>query len=208
MCRNTRTTITVAPQRCMPRTSSPSEDLVVDVLDRRVRLVGRRAVVHRQEDAGHGLRQEGEHRRRAERVEPVGPLRRLAEHEPARERAEAGALVDPADHGDRDLGGGLLDALALERLLVLGGLAVAVAVDDRLVALARDGTEGPESPGGSGAGSAARRPDRSRRPWDGWWCGCLPRQTGQVSPPPQSPRLWACWPNPAKFRLRMAQRQF
>src|SRR5215217_7440853 len=111
------------------------EDLVVDVLDRGVRLVGRRPVVHRQEDAGHGLGDEREHRRRAQRVEPVRALRGLAEHEAAGERAQARALVDPADDRGRDLGGGLLHALALKGLLLLGALAV-LAVDDGLVALA------------------------------------------------------------------------
>ena len=43
-----------------------------------------RGVVHRQEDAGDGLVEEREQRRRAQRVEPVGPLRHLAEHRPAR----------------------------------------------------------------------------------------------------------------------------
>ena len=42
---------------------------------------------------------------------------------------------------------------------------------------------------------------RDRR--DGWTCGCRLLRTGRTSPVP-SPRLWACWPNPAKFRLRMA----
>ena len=73
------------------------EDLVGDV---RGRLVGARGVglvVHRQEDAGDRLREEGEHRGRAERVEPVGALGHLAVEEAAQEGRGAGALVEPAD---------------------------------------------------------------------------------------------------------------
>ena len=59
------------------------EDVVGDVARRLVGLGRRRRVVHRQEHAGDRLRDEREHRRRAERVEPVGPLRDLAEEHPA-----------------------------------------------------------------------------------------------------------------------------
>ena len=88
------------------------EDVVGDV---RGGLVGAgrvRLVVHRQEDAGDRLRQEGEHRGRAERVEPVGALRDLAVEEAAQERAGAGALVEPADDA-----GDALDRVLLGRRL-------------------------------------------------------------------------------------------
>ena len=86
------------------------EDLVRDA---RRRLVGARRVrlvVHRQEHARDRLREEGEHRGRAERVVPVGALRDLAVEEAAQERAGAGALVEPADDAR-----GALDRLLLRR---------------------------------------------------------------------------------------------
>src|SRR3712207_8533949 len=55
-------------------------------------------VVHRQHHAGDRLREEGEHRGRAERVEPVRALRGLAVEEAAQERAGAGALVRSEEH--------------------------------------------------------------------------------------------------------------
>ena len=104
--------ITVAPHLCMPRTNSPRKTSLV-MCGRGLVGAGRvRLVVHRQEDAGDRLREEGEHRRRAERVEPVGALRDLAEEEAAQERAGAGALVEPADDaGD-----------ALDRVVLRGRL--------------------------------------------------------------------------------------
>ena len=93
------------------------EHVVGHVANRFVRAAGGiRAVVHRQENAGDGLREEGEHRRGAERVEPVGALRHLAEHQPAGAAAQRGALVDPVD--DVDPG----------RLGALGHAALAVAL--------------------------------------------------------------------------------
>src|SRR3712207_8791851 len=55
-------------------------------LFRSVGLGGRGPVVHGQEDPRHGLREEGEHRGGAERVEPVRPVRHLAVEEAAEER--------------------------------------------------------------------------------------------------------------------------
>ena len=49
---------------------------------------------------------EREHRRRAQRVEPVGPLRDLAVEHPREEARRAGALVDPPD----EVGAALLEA--------------------------------------------------------------------------------------------------
>src|SRR5207237_3685461 len=97
------------------------EDVVLDVLDRLVRLRGRRPVIHGQEDARHGLREECKQRRGAERVEPVGPLWDLAVEKPPQEWPGAGALVDPADDRDRSLGEGLLAALAIGLPLALAG---------------------------------------------------------------------------------------
>ena len=77
------------------------EGLVGDVARRLVGPGGRRVVVHGQEDAGDRLVEEGEHRRRAQRVEPVGPLGDLAEHHPPRGARQRRALVDPVDGGDR-----------------------------------------------------------------------------------------------------------
>ena len=87
-----------------PADELAEEDVVGQVGDRPVGLGRRGRVVHRQEDAGDRLDDEGEQGRRAERVEPVGPLRHLAEEHPGEEAAAAGALVDPAD----DVGAGLL----------------------------------------------------------------------------------------------------
>ncbi len=82
------------------------ERLVGDVPGRLVGVGRRRVVVHGQEDAGDRLVEEGEHRRRAQGVEPVGPLGDLAEHHPARAAGQRGALVDPVDGGDAAFLGG------------------------------------------------------------------------------------------------------
>ena len=87
MWRKTRITITLEPHLCMPCTNCAEEDVVVDVGDRGVGLGRRGRVEHRQEDAGDRLDDEGEERRRAERVEPVGPLRHLAVEHPGEEAA-------------------------------------------------------------------------------------------------------------------------
>jgi hypothetical protein len=84
-----------------------------------------------QEDARHRLRQEREHRGRAERVEPVGAVRDLAVEEAAQERAGAGALVHPSHYRDRDVLQRLGAALALGLGLLLAFL------DERLAALAQ-----------------------------------------------------------------------
>ncbi len=84
------------------------EDVVVDVRDRGVGLGGRRRVEHRQEDARDRLRDEGDEGGRAERVEPVGPLRHLAVEHPGEEARGGGALVDPGE----DVGGRVLGLVA------------------------------------------------------------------------------------------------
>ncbi len=78
-------------------------DLVVDVGDRGVGLGRRGRVEHRQEDAGDGLDDEGEEGRGAERVEPVGPLRHLAEEHAGEEAGGGEPLVDPTEGVDRRL---------------------------------------------------------------------------------------------------------
>ena len=100
------------------------EHVVVDVLHGRVGLGRRRAVVHGEEDARHRLREEREHRGRAERVVPVGALRDLAVEEAAQERPAAGALVEPRDGRDRDLERRLLQPLAVRLALGLLGRLV------------------------------------------------------------------------------------
>src|SRR4051812_10247608 len=106
------------------------EDVVGDVARRFVGLRGRRRVVHGQEHAGGGLRQEREHRGRAERVEPVGPLRDLAEEHPADAARQRRPLVDPVDRADPRL------AHLLERP---GLVALARARGRRLEALRQRG---------------------------------------------------------------------
>ena len=89
MWKNIRMMKTLAPQRCIPRTSHPSVEVVRDVLDRLVRAVRVRLVVHRQDHAGDRLDEERGQRRRAERLEPVDVAGNLAEEE----------VLDSADRG-------------------------------------------------------------------------------------------------------------
>ena len=90
-------------------------DVFVDVGDRPVGLGRRGDVEHRQEDPGDGLDDEREEGRRAERVEPVGPLRDLAEKHPGEEPGRRRPLVDPGEDVDRPL------LRALDDFLFLGG---------------------------------------------------------------------------------------
>ena len=125
MCRKTSTTITRRAPLVHAAHELAEEHVVGDVADRLVGAAGRvGAVVHRQEHAGHGLREEREHRRRAERVEPVGALRDLAEHQPARAARQRRALVDPVDDGLAGLGA-LLERRARPAVLRAGRAAAA-----------------------------------------------------------------------------------
>jgi hypothetical protein len=91
----------------------PAErEVVRDVLDRGIGLVRRRLVVHGQDHARHRLHEEGGQRRRAERVEPVGLGRNLAEEEILDAADEAGALLEPVDRDHH----GLLELLLALRL--------------------------------------------------------------------------------------------
>ena len=96
---------TLAPQRCMPRTSQPSvRSFVMCWID----CVGRlrvRLVVHGQDHAGDELDDEGGQRRRAERVEPVRLGRDLAEEEVLEPADEARALLEPVDRDHQDVAG-------------------------------------------------------------------------------------------------------
>ena len=71
MWKNIRMMKTLAPQRCMPRTSQPSvRSFVMNWIDC-VGLVRIGLVVHREDHAGDRLDEERRQRRRAERVEPA-----------------------------------------------------------------------------------------------------------------------------------------
>ena len=72
-------------------------DVVRDVLDRLVGRVGIRLVVHRKDDAGDRLHEEGGERRGAERLHPVRVPRNVAEQEVLEAGTDAGALVKPVD---------------------------------------------------------------------------------------------------------------
>src|SRR5204862_886152 len=124
---------------------------VLDVLDRLVCLGRGGPVVHGQEDPGHGLREEREQRRGAERVEPVRAVGDLAVEEAAQEGTGPGALVDPPRDRDRHVDQRLAAALTLGLLLALEGQAVA--------ALAQVAVAGPAVPGGR-SGSLATAPER------------------------------------------------
>ena len=79
MWRNIRMMKTLAPQRCMPRTSQPSVRSFGDVWIDCVGLVRVRLVVHREDHAGDRLDEERGQRRRAERVHQLmsrGTLRK------------------------------------------------------------------------------------------------------------------------------------
>jgi len=127
------------------------EDVVVDVGDRGVGLRGRGRVVHRQEDPGDSLGDEGEERGRAERVEPVGPLRHLAVEQAGEEAGGGGALVDPGEDVNRGLHRALGDPLGVGRTLGGGRLQVGRGSPLGAVALAglgrfakRSGNQGIE----------------------------------------------------------------
>ena len=75
-------------------------EVVGDVLDRRVRLVGGRLVVHRQDHAGHRLDDERGQRRRAERLEPVDVAGDVAEEE-VPDRRRRGPSAPRASRSDR-----------------------------------------------------------------------------------------------------------
>ena len=123
MCRNSRTIITVAPQRCMPRTSSPRKTSLVRWAAESYAREGSGFVVHGQEHARDGLGHEREHRGRAQRVEPVRALGHLAVEEAAQERADAGALVEPADDLGAALGRAVLELVGPAGLGAVGLLA-------------------------------------------------------------------------------------
>ena len=82
----------------------PAErEVVRDVLDRLVRAVRVRLVVHREDHAGQRLDDERRQRRRAERVEPADVARNLAEEEVLDAADEARALLEPVERVVRDL---------------------------------------------------------------------------------------------------------
>ena len=81
-------------------------EIVGDVLDRGVGLVGGRLVVHRQDHAGRRLDDEGGQRRRAERLEPVDVGRDVAEEEVADRADDARPLLEPVDRIEDPLAGG------------------------------------------------------------------------------------------------------
>src|ERR1700750_3068002 len=101
MWRKTRITITLAPHLCIPWTSWPRKTSLL-MWEIEAYAVGRgRGVEHREEAPGNRLHDEGEERRRAERVEPVGPFRHLAPENRGEEARGGAPLVGPADrvHG-------------------------------------------------------------------------------------------------------------
>ena len=71
--------------------------VVRDVLDRRVRLLRIRLVVHREDHAGQRLHEERGEGRRAERREPVDVARHLPEEEVLDAADEAGPLLEPVE---------------------------------------------------------------------------------------------------------------
>jgi hypothetical protein len=80
-----------------PANEPPEGELVRDLLDGVVRLVGRGPVVHRQDDAGHELDEESGQRGRAKRVEPVRLAGNAPEEEVLDGANETGSLLEPVE---------------------------------------------------------------------------------------------------------------
>jgi hypothetical protein len=96
-----------------PADEPAERELVRDHLDRLVRLVRARLVVHREDHARDRLDEERGQGRRPERVEPAGVARDLAEEEVLDPADEARALLEPVDR----VGDQLFDLLAARRFL-------------------------------------------------------------------------------------------
>ena len=96
---------TLAPQRCMPRTSQPSVSsfVIASIVEYAIGLArhgidrGRRLVVHREDPAGQRLDDERRQRGRPERLQPADVARHVPEEEPLRAAHGARALVDPVE---------------------------------------------------------------------------------------------------------------
>ena len=88
---------TLAPQRCIPRTSQPAHRSSVMFLDRLVGRVRMRLVVHGQDHAGDRLDDERGQGRGAERVAPADVAGNLAEEEVANAADEPRPLLEPVE---------------------------------------------------------------------------------------------------------------
>ena len=93
-------------RRCAPVVNAaqkpPQWHVVHDVIDRLIRLIRRRIVIHRQKHAADEHRDEHEHRRAAECERPARSRRELLEQERPKPFVPADALRDgAAKSGDR-----------------------------------------------------------------------------------------------------------
>ena len=136
MWKNSRMMKTLAPQRCMPRTSQPNVTSFVMCWIDEYACSGSRLVVHRQDHAGDRLDEEGGQRGRAERVRPAAVAGHLAEEEVPGRADEARPLLEPVERIEDD---------GLDLLLACGLAASAVALHVRISGIGQSQNSGPST---------------------------------------------------------------